>query len=143
MIGSKVNPGMVSRFSGKNGKTRLIDALLRQTLISGNVVLARRFAAVAELVDVRSEKEITKQGGNDNDLYFILTGTVSIRINGREVATRSVGEHVGEMAMIDSTARRSASVVALDTCTLARVKELSLLSSLTDILICGVVLLSL
>jgi len=77
MKGPKVNPNMVGRFTGKNGRTRLIDALLRQNLILGNASLARRIANLAQLINVRSNREITKRGGKDNDVYLILGGTVS------------------------------------------------------------------
>ena len=77
MRGPKVNPNMVGRFTGKNGRTRLIDVLLRQNLILGNASLARRIANLAQVITVRSNREITKQGGNDNDLYLVLGGTIS------------------------------------------------------------------
>jgi predicted nucleotide-binding protein len=48
---------------------------------------------------------------------------VSIEVNGREVAIRNSGQHVGEMALIDPSARRAASVVALETTIVASVKE--------------------
>ena len=38
------------------------------------------------------------QGGQDNDIYFIISGSVRITVNSREVATRRADEHVGEMA---------------------------------------------
>jgi predicted nucleotide-binding protein len=44
-------------------------------------------------------------------------------VNEREIATRGVGEHVGEMAMVDSTARRSATVVAKEHTTFAKMTE--------------------
>ena len=123
MRSPKANPSMVQRFTGPYGKTRLIDALLRQTLISGDIPLAKRVAKIVQLIDVKTGKELTRQGGNDNDLFFILSGSVSVRVNGREIAIRGVGEHIGEMAMVDSTARRSASIVAIEASTFAKMTE--------------------
>jgi predicted nucleotide-binding protein len=54
------------------------------------------------------------QGAADNDLWLIVSGAVSIRINGREVATRQAGTHVGEMALIEALSKRSASVLTLE-----------------------------
>jgi CRP/FNR family transcriptional regulator, cyclic AMP receptor protein len=53
------------------------------------------------------------QDAADRDLFLILSGTFSVIVNGRIVARRSAGEHVGEMAVVDPEAHRSASVTAL------------------------------
>jgi hypothetical protein len=50
MTTPKSNPSMIGRFTGARGRTTLIDALLRQDLISGDVALARRVAILLELV---------------------------------------------------------------------------------------------
>jgi predicted nucleotide-binding protein len=57
---------------------------------------------------------LMRQGAPDNHLLLILSGDVSVQINGREVAHRTAGNHVGEMALVDILARRSASVIALE-----------------------------
>ncbi len=54
------------------------------------------------------------QGEPDNDVFLVVAGGVSIEINGRRVADRSAGTHVGEMALVDPMARRSATVVAAE-----------------------------
>jgi predicted nucleotide-binding protein len=66
---------------------------------------------------------IITQGGADNDLFFILAGSVEISVNGRPVARRGAGTHVGEMALIDPTVRRSATVVACEPTVLIRINE--------------------
>jgi len=63
------------------------------------------------------------QGGEDNDLYFILSGSVHVFVNSREVATRRAGEHVGEMALIDLTAVRSATVITAEPSVVAKISE--------------------
>lgn len=57
---------------------------------------------------------LTIQGEADDDLFFIISGEVIITINGREIATRKAGQHVGEMSLLDPTARRSATVKAIE-----------------------------
>jgi predicted nucleotide-binding protein len=48
---------------------------------------------------------------------------VEIQIKGRAIVKRHQGQHVGEMSVIDPTARRSASVVALEETCVAWVEE--------------------
>ncbi|TIS72499.1 MAG: cyclic nucleotide-binding domain-containing protein, partial [Mesorhizobium sp.] len=54
-------------------------------------------------------------GGEDNDVYFLVTGGVSVVVKGQELRTLRAGDHVGEMAAIEPSQRRSASVIAEDT----------------------------
>jgi diguanylate cyclase (GGDEF)-like protein len=63
------------------------------------------------------------QGGSDSDLYFLLGGQVRITINGRNVALRTAQEHVGEMAVIDPTASRAATVSSTVPVTALRIPE--------------------
>ena len=64
---------------------------------------------------------IIEEAAPDNDVYFILAGRVSIRVGGREVAVRTTGQHIGEMAVVDPGQPRSASAVADDDVVAARV----------------------
>jgi CRP/FNR family cyclic AMP-dependent transcriptional regulator len=54
---------------------------------------------------------------------LVLSGRVSAVVNGGEVAIMRVGQHVGEMAVIDEGARRSASVYALEQTALGKISE--------------------
>jgi CRP/FNR family cyclic AMP-dependent transcriptional regulator len=117
---------VITRFEGDRARTALIAALRGQQIICDEVELAEEIRQASELVQVdaeTSESEFIKQGDDDNSIYFILMGRVSIRIHGREVAVRSAGWHVGELALIDATKTRSASVVALERTVMARVTE--------------------
>jgi CRP/FNR family cyclic AMP-dependent transcriptional regulator len=117
---------MISRFKGEQGRTALIEALRGQQIIRDEAELAEEIRGVCQLVAVRAgslHSEFIREGDDDNSLYFILMGRVSIRIHGREVAIRSAGWHVGELALIDAKEPRSASVVALENTVLARVTE--------------------
>ena len=64
-----------------------------------------------------------EQGGDDNDIYFILSGTFDIVVNGRRVAKRGPNDHLGEMAAIQPTQKRSASVIAAEQAVVARLTE--------------------
>lgn len=114
---------MIQRFKGSAGKRLLVDAISQQTVIHGNQNLAAQMADVSELIAHQAGSRLISQNGTDNDLFFILTGQFSIEVNGREVARRSAGQAVGEMALIDPKARRSASVIALEESVVAKIAE--------------------
>jgi len=117
---------MIERFQGEDGARRLIAALRLQQIVCDEERLATELAAVTELIQIEPDlpsSEFITQGADDNHINFILVGLVSIRINGRQVARRRVGQHVGEMALIDPTKRRSASVIAIEQTVIARVTE--------------------
>jgi predicted nucleotide-binding protein len=101
---------MIQRF--QDDRTVLIDALKEQKLVRGDHALAERIAEVGELILLERGTAIVEQGGTDNDLYLIIAGSVEIVINGRLVARRHPGDHVGEMAAIQPSQARSATVIA-------------------------------
>jgi len=78
---------------------------------------------VAEIIDYAPGAPIMMQGEPGTEIFLVLAGQISVQVNGREVVTREAGEHVGEMALIDPAARRSASVFACDDAVLARISE--------------------
>lgn len=116
---------MISRFHGTENRYRLISALRQQTIIHDNENLSIKLADQAAVLQVEPEEYLITQGEADNDIYFILAGRVSIAVNGREVAIRASGEHIGEMALIDPSARRSASAVAIEQTVVAKISEAS------------------
>lgn len=115
--------GLAQRFLGVEGNRRLVDAIRSQDLLRNSPAMADALATVVELVEVAVGDDVIQQGAADNDLYLIISGTVGIRVNDREVATRRGGQHIGDMAMVDPSARRSATVRALEAGLLARVSE--------------------
>lgn len=102
---------MRGRFKGKGGRQRLLDVLLDTSLFRGVPDLSD-FVDRCELVDVPLGTEIIEQGGSDNTLFMILSGSFDMCVNGRKTAVRRVGAHIGEMALVDPTARRSATATA-------------------------------
>ena len=114
---------MINRFRGKGSRDRLIAALRTQLIIHDNETLAVELADQAELLQLEPEDELIGQDNVDNEIYFILAGRLAVVVNGREVAIRQSGQHVGEMALIDPSARRSASVVAIEQTVVAKISE--------------------
>ena len=116
---------MISRFRGEAGRNRLIWALRKQLILHDNETLCNELADQAELLQFESGEELIVQDDADNDIYFILAGRLSIVVNGREVAIRNSGQHVGEMVLIDPSARRSASVIAIEQTVVVKICETS------------------
>ncbi len=55
----------------------------------------------------------SKEGERGDELVVLLDGTVEVRRDGTVLATLGPGEHFGEMALLDDSARRTATVVAV------------------------------
>lgn len=116
---------MIERFTGDNNKRKLIDSIKRQLIVRDDEALALKLCDNdnIELLEVEAGARIITQDDDEDDLFLILVGRVSVQAHGREVAVAKAGEHVGEMAVIDPCARRSASVFALEKTVLAKISE--------------------
>ncbi|MGE0681950.1 MAG: TIR domain-containing protein [Candidatus Binatia bacterium] len=101
----------------------MIAALRVQRLVQDDDAVARALAKVVSLRKLEARSELISQHRSDSDLYFILSGKVEVFVNGRLVSTRTTGCHVGEMALIDPTAPRSATVKVTTETVVAQVSE--------------------
>lgn len=113
---------LLSQFQGPEGKPRLAEALRVQSLICEQE-LALEFARHVSLEAVPSGRTLIRQGASASDLFLILTGEFSILVNEEIVERRAPGEYVGEMALVDPHAPRSASVIAACDSVVARITE--------------------
>lgn len=120
---------MLQRFQGDTGRRLRFETLLSQKLVARNPALAEELADRCQLQSLQSSETLFEQDGADNDVYMILAGSVNIIVNGRIIARRTPNDHVGEMAAIEPTQRRSASIVAAEETILAKITE----AELTDI----------
>ena len=114
---------ILDRFKGPEGQRNTIEGLRAQQIVHHADGLAKRLSAVAVLESYPLGRAFINQNDHTTDIFFILVGSVSIRINGREVNNRKAGQHVGEMAAIDVSALLSASVVATSETVVARITE--------------------
>lgn len=114
---------MIERFQGEAGKRLLVEALLRQPVVQGHREIAGAIASHCLLQSFMPGGKLIEQDHTDNDIFFILSGEVMIEVNGRFVAERKGGQHVGEMALIDPVGRRTATVTASTEIVVAKVTE--------------------
>jgi CRP/FNR family transcriptional regulator, cyclic AMP receptor protein len=114
---------MLKRFEGDNGRRLLIEQIKSQRIVGGDDAIATAFAAAAHVEERKVGDVLIQQGDGSNNLILILSGTVGVMVNGRGVATRRAGEHVGEMSLVDPSAPRSATVTVLDDAIVAQVGE--------------------
>ncbi|MGO8298855.1 TIR domain-containing protein [Rhizobium ruizarguesonis] len=104
---------MKERFEGAN-RAALIGNLKRQ-FDCGDADVAEVIASGGELVEFNSGDVLIIEGGADNDVFFLVSGQVSVVVKGQEVRTLRSGDHVGEMAAIEPSQLRAASVIATET----------------------------
>jgi len=114
---------MIERFAGEPNRRVLVESLKGQKLFVGNADLATEAAATGELFEVEAGSSIIQHGADDNDIYFIVAGSFDVVVNNRVVASRFAGDHAGEMAAIQPTQRRSATVTAREVSVVLKVSE--------------------
>lgn len=114
---------MIERFQGDRGRQLLIAEFERQALVERDRHLAEQIADRCELVEARSGEAFITQGASTNDVFLIVAGVCDVVVNGRVIAVRGAGTHVGEMAAIQPAQPRAATVIARDEMVLAKVAE--------------------
>ena len=113
----------MERFEGETGYRIRVDSLIQQKIVSGNLALAEELARTITLIPFDAGQVVIQQGGDDNDIYFILVGKLEVVINGRRVGARGPSDCVGEMAAVEPTQKRSATVTATEYSILGRLTE--------------------
>lgn len=107
-------PALLMRFSGARGRDRVLDALKEQRIINGDSEAAEKFCAVGKLAYFATGQSLTTEGSWENDLVFLLAGKTAVEITGLKIGERVAGHHIGEMALIDPSQPRSATVTAIE-----------------------------
>jgi CRP-like cAMP-binding protein len=93
------------------------NALKEQELFQGVNIADRDLKQLAKNINVKKikkDKVIIKQGDFASDVFFILNGFVKIIVNGRHIATRKAGTHMGEIAAVLSKMKRTATNIAAE-----------------------------
>ena len=101
---------LLSKFKGKD--QAVVNELLKQKLVNGNKEFASAIAQKGEIVGFGPGDNIITQGEHDQDVYFIIAGEANVIINGSELYSRGPGISIGEMAAINPSRPRSATLIA-------------------------------
>ncbi|WP_146592511.1 TIR domain-containing protein [Puniceibacterium confluentis] len=109
-----MQPKIFQRFSGERGFDLAIDAIKNQKVTLGNVEAAQELCSRGQLTFFGKGEFLAQEGDWANSITFLVAGKAEVRIKGFKVAERQAGQHVGEMALIDPSQPRSASVVAVE-----------------------------
>lgn len=114
---------MLRRFEADSGRRLRVELLQAQKLVAGCAELAGELADCVTVRAIPRDAVLIQQGGGDNDLFFLLSGTLDVIVNGRRVAKRGPGDHVGEMAAVQPSQKRAASVIAAEDSIVAQLPE--------------------
>jgi CRP/FNR family transcriptional regulator, cyclic AMP receptor protein len=71
----------------------------------------KEIAMLADEIDLREGKEMTRQGAPGREFFVLLEGTADVRKNSRKVNTLGPGDFFGEIALV-SREPRTATVIA-------------------------------
>ena len=85
--------------------------------------LANIFKNAKDAKDYPAGSTVFEQGDPSDLMYVVLEGDLDLQRGGKTLGTLSAGAIVGEMALIDKNAPRSASVIAKTDCKLAPIDE--------------------
>lgn len=110
----------------------LKQALLGQRIILGNTALAEALMPEGTLVEYQPGQSIITQGTFDRDVYFLLSGTARLIINGMRHHTRGQGDTVGEMSALNASIARSATLETESVCVAFKVDGARFVSLLNE-----------
>lgn len=102
----------IDRFTGDDNEPRLLKAVLNQEIACRDDALAQRLIQDGVIQKVEAGETLIQQGDWDATVFLILAGTFKVEVNGRFVGIREAGVHVGEIADIGSSQKRTATVTA-------------------------------
>jgi CRP/FNR family cyclic AMP-dependent transcriptional regulator len=94
------------------GHNQKIDLIRKVPLFSRlSKTELRDLAMLADEIDLRDGKEMTRQGAAGREFFVLLEGTADVRKNGRKINTLGPGDFFGEIALV-SREPRTATVTA-------------------------------
>lgn len=104
----------LDRLSGPRGTALAVQLLAEQTLLQGDRLIAERLREQGTMCGFKKGDHIFNENDWSNEIYFLLVGSVDVFITGSRIAVRSAGQYVGEMALIDPSKARSATVICTE-----------------------------
>lgn len=118
-----VSIAMKQRFEPPEGTANVIEVLRANSIIEGDIKAARAIAESASIKGYAAGEVLMQQGGKENHVAFLLSGTVEVIVKGQQIRDRDAPTQVGEMALVDPKAVRSATVRAKTEVVTAEVSE--------------------
>lgn len=88
--------------------------LERSRVFAGSPEATADVLGIGEIKTIPKSCKLIKQDERDKDVYLVLEGEFDVEVNGRGVGRRGAGEILGEMAVVDPSSKRSATVSALE-----------------------------
>lgn len=64
-----------------------------------------KIAAIADEIDLKQGKVLTRQGGPALEFFVLLDGSVEVERDGKRIRTLSTGDFFGEMALVSQRPR--------------------------------------
>jgi CRP/FNR family cyclic AMP-dependent transcriptional regulator len=110
----------ISRGSGPRPAHRRVG---KARISSGIAGLPEALAEAGALYAVETGRTLIEQNDADNDIFFIIAGIFGVFVNGKEVAKRTAGDCIGEMATVSPIQKRAASVVADEDSVVLKISE--------------------
>jgi CRP/FNR family cyclic AMP-dependent transcriptional regulator len=95
-------------------RASLVQALMAQAIVQGDIDVATALAAAGQLVEHGSGEVLIHEGAADRDMYFLLMGKVILSVKGSVLYPRDRNLTVGEMSTVNPSIPRSATVTALE-----------------------------
>jgi CRP/FNR family transcriptional regulator, cyclic AMP receptor protein len=94
------------------GHNQKVDLIRKVPLFSRlSKTELKDLAVLADEIDLRDGKEMTRQGHPGREFFVLLEGTADVRKNGRKINTLGPGDFFGEIALV-SREPRTATVTA-------------------------------
>jgi len=94
------------------GHNQKVDLIRKVPLFSRlSKTELRDLAMLADEIDLRNGKEMTRQGAAGREFFVLLEGTADVEKNGRKINTLGPGDFFGEIALV-SREPRTATVTA-------------------------------
>ena len=119
------------RLSGPRGTALAVQLLAEQTLLQGDIKVAETLRERGTICNFHQGDRLFSEHDWSNEIYFLLTGSVEVFITGFGIAIRTAGQYVGEMALIDPSKARSATVICTEPTVALAVPE-SIFSNIAD-----------
>lgn len=92
---------MLGRFSGEDGKRKLVELFAQQELVHNNTI-AVKLADIADTQNFQKNDQLYVRGQpGKNFLYFVLSGSFDLSVEDKHVAILKSGQAVGEFPIVN------------------------------------------